>query len=102
MRSAPSCFHSARREWRELKRKWDRILAETIRLARERPRWRLRWVGYAAIVAASPLAHWVAVVRSPRLTGARARCCGLLGLLRIRSYRSYRMLYLLIRPPAGG
>jgi GT2 family glycosyltransferase len=37
-------FHSARREWRELKRKWDRILVETMRLAREHPGWRVRWV----------------------------------------------------------
>lgn len=93
-------FHSARREWRELRRKWDRILAETVGLARERPRWRLRWIAYAVIVGASPLAHWIAVVRSPRLVGLRAKCCGLLGLVRIRSYRSYRMLYLLAKPPA--
>ncbi len=92
-------FHSARREWQELKRKWDRMLAETIRLARERPGWRLRWIGLAAVVAASPLAHWITVVCSPRLIGVRAKCFGLLGLLWIRSYRSYRMLCLLVRPP---
>jgi glycosyltransferase involved in cell wall biosynthesis len=92
--------HSARREWRELKRKWDRILVETIRLARERRGWRLRWIGYAAIVAGSPLAHWITVVRSPRLIGVRAKCYGLLGLLRIRGYRAYRMLCLFVRPPS--
>jgi GT2 family glycosyltransferase len=93
-------FHSARREWRELQRKWDRILAETIGLARERSGWRLRWIFYAAIVGASPLAHWFTVVRSPRLVGPRAKYCGLVGLVRIRIYRSYRMLYLLahLRP----
>jgi glycosyltransferase involved in cell wall biosynthesis len=88
-------YHSARREWRELKRKWDRVLAETIGLARERPGWRLRWIAYTAVVGASPLVHWITVVRSPRLVGVHAKCCGLLGLLRIRSYRSYRMLCLL-------
>jgi glycosyltransferase involved in cell wall biosynthesis len=93
-------FHSARREWVELKTKWDRVLAETIRLASERPGWRLRWIGYAGIVAASPLAHSINVIRSPRLIGARAKFHGLLGLLRIRSYRSYRMLCLLVRPPS--
>jgi GT2 family glycosyltransferase len=91
--------HSARREWRELKTKWDRILVETILLARERPGWRLRWIGYAAIVGGSPLAHWITVVRSPRLIGLRAKCYGILGLLWVRSYRSYRMLYFLIRRP---
>lgn len=92
-------FHSARREWAELKRKWDRVLVETIRLARERPGWWFRWIGYAGIVAVSPLAHSITVICSPRLIGVRAKCCGLLGLLRIRSYRSYRMLCLLVRPP---
>jgi GT2 family glycosyltransferase len=92
-------LHSARREWRELKRKWDRILTETIGLARERPGWRLRWIAYAGIVAASPLVHWITVVRSPRLVGLRAKCCGLVGLVRIRVYRSCRMLYLLVHFP---
>lgn len=92
-------YHPARREWRELTRKWDRVIAETIRLARERPGWRLRWIGYAAAVSISPLAHWIKVVRSPRLVGWRAKYCGLLGLLRIRSYRSRRMLRFLVHPP---
>jgi GT2 family glycosyltransferase len=93
-------FHPARREWRELKRKWDRVIAETIRLAREQPGWQLRWIGYAAVVGISPLAHWLAIVRSPRLIGVRAKCFGLLGLVRIRAYRSFRMFYLLTRPLA--
>jgi glycosyltransferase involved in cell wall biosynthesis len=92
-------FHAARRDWGELRRKWDRVLEETIRLARERPGWRLRWLGYAAAVAASPLAHSFRVLCSPRLTGVRARCYGLLGLLCVRGYRSWRMLCLLVRPP---
>jgi GT2 family glycosyltransferase len=91
-------FHPARREWRELKRKWDRVITETIRLAREQPGWQLRWIGYAAVVGISPLAHWFAIVRSPRLIGVRAKCFGLLGLVRIRAYRSFRMFYLLTRP----
>ncbi len=95
--------HAARREWRELKGKWNRVVAETFRLARERPRWRLRWIGYAAVVAGSPMAHWIAVVRSPRLVGLRAKGHGLLGLLQVRSYRSYRMMCILLRsPPQSG
>jgi GT2 family glycosyltransferase len=93
-------FHPARREWCELKRKWDRVIAETIRLAREQPGWQLRWIGYAAVVGISPLGHWFAIVRSPRLIGVRAKCFGLLGLVRIRAYRSFRMFYLLTRPLA--
>jgi glycosyltransferase involved in cell wall biosynthesis len=92
--------HAARRDWRELKRKWDRVLDETICLARERPGWRLRCLGYAVAVAASPLAHSFRVLRSPRLSGVRAKWYGLLGLWRVRCYRSWRMLCLLIRPPS--
>ena len=58
--------------------------------------WRLRWIGYAVTVGASPLAHWIIVIRNPRLFGLRAKCCGLLGLVRLRSYRSYRMLCLML------
>jgi GT2 family glycosyltransferase len=90
--------HPARREWPELKKKWDRMIAETIRLASEQPGWRLRLVLYAAGVAISPLIHWIAVLRSPRLVGMRAKYCGLLGLMRVRSYRSYRMLWFLVHP----
>src|SRR6266853_401589 len=57
-------------------------------------------LGYAAVVAASPLADWITVLRSPRLVSLRAKCCGLVGLLRIRGYRSYRMICLLVRPPS--
>jgi GT2 family glycosyltransferase len=91
--------HAARREWAELKRKWDRVMVETFLLAREQPLWRLRWFGYAAVVAGSVLAHWIPVIRSPRLVGLRAKCLGLIGLFRNRSYRSYRMMSFLVRPP---
>jgi GT2 family glycosyltransferase len=91
--------HAARREWRELKAKWDRVIAETLRLARERPGWQRRWLLYAGTVAASPLVHWWAVLHCPRLVGWRAKARGLLGLLQVRLYRSYRMICLLLRPP---
>jgi GT2 family glycosyltransferase len=90
--------HAARREWRELKEKWDRVTAETLRLARERRGWQGRWLLYAAAVAISPLVHWWAVLRSPRLLGWRAKASGLLGLVEVRLYRSYRMICLLLRP----
>jgi GT2 family glycosyltransferase len=91
--------HATRREWRELKAKWDRIIPETVRLARERPGWRRRWLLYAATVAASPLVHWWAVLRCPRLVGSRAKTRGLSGLLQVRLYRGYRMICLMLRPP---
>lgn len=87
--------HAARRRWSELARKHDRMLREEILLARERRGWRLRWIARALAIGASPLLHWVRVVRSPRLRGGRAKLRGLAGLLRIRAYRSCRMLSLL-------
>ena len=89
--------HAARRQWSELKRKHDRMLQEEIRLERERPGWRLRWTARTLAMAGSPLLHWVRVMRSPRLPGARAKLRGIAGLALIRGYRSYRMLSLLAR-----
>jgi glycosyltransferase involved in cell wall biosynthesis len=88
-------YHPARREWSELKRRWDRMMMEDIRLIMERPRWRLRWIAKATTVGLSPIAHWVPVVRSRQLVGMDAKVRGLFGLLRIRTYRSYRMMCLL-------
>jgi GT2 family glycosyltransferase len=92
-------YHPARREWSDLMRRWDRFMVEDIRLAMERPGWQLRWITHAATVAISPFGHWLQVVRSRRLVGLRAKYRGLLGLWRIRSYRSFRMIYLLIHQP---
>jgi GT2 family glycosyltransferase len=90
--------HAARRDWAELRRKWDRVVAERLRSAADQPGWRLRWMAYAAEVAMSPVVHWIAVLRSPRLPTLRAKCYGLIGLFRIRAYRSYRMMCHLVRP----
>jgi GT2 family glycosyltransferase len=90
--------HAARRGWADLKRKWDRVMAERLRLAAGRPGWRLRWMAYAAQVALSPFVHWIAVLRSPRLPTLRAKWYGLIGLFRIRAYRAYRMMCHLVRP----
>jgi glycosyltransferase involved in cell wall biosynthesis len=94
-------FHAARWKWSELTRRWDRVMTEMIRLAMERPLWRLRWALYAAAVAVSPVAHWLYVVRSRQLVGQGAKYRALLGLLRIRTYRGYRMIKLLAHPPSN-
>ena len=92
-------YHPARRNWSELIRRWERTMTEDIYLAMEQPGWRLRWLAYAAIVTASPLGHWTLVLRSKRLAGWRAKTRGLSALLRIRIYRGYRMIGLLLQPP---
>jgi GT2 family glycosyltransferase len=93
-------YHPARRRWSDLTRRWDRVMLEDIRLAMEQPGWRRRWLAHAAIVAASPLGHWLRVVSNRRLVGLRAKYTGLQGLLGIRAYRSYRMIRLLVHPPS--
>ena len=96
---------TARRDWAELKRKHDRMEREHLLLFRERPGWRRRWLVHAALVGASPMGHWTRVLRSPRLVGPRAKLAGIMGLVMIRFYRCYRMLYLLLSgappEPAG-
>jgi glycosyltransferase involved in cell wall biosynthesis len=83
--------HAARREWAALTAKWDRVVDERYRLASERGGWRLRWLAYAALVAASPLVHCFRVLGSRNLPGTRAKLMGLLGLSGIRFYRAWRM-----------
>jgi glycosyltransferase involved in cell wall biosynthesis len=92
-------YHAARREWSELIKRWDRMMVEDIRSAMEIPGWRRRWLVHASKVAASPLIHWLPVLRSHRLVGLRVKGLALLGLVRIRAYRSYRMICLLLHPP---
>jgi hypothetical protein len=71
------------------------MMQEAVRLARERRGGELRWVVHALMVGASPAIHWVRVLRTSRLAGARAKARGVLGLVRIRGYRCRRMLRLL-------
>jgi len=93
-------YHPARRDWRELTAKWDRVIQETFGLKRERPVWRWRWIIYTSAVAISPLLHAVRVVRNPRLIGVRAKAAGLLGLFGSRFYRAYRMIVCLVNDAA--
>jgi GT2 family glycosyltransferase len=92
-------YHPARRDWSALKKRWDRVTLEMALLSMERPRWRIRWAIYTAAVALSPLGHWLPIVRSQRLFGFFAKSRALFGLVRIRTYRSYRMISLLLHPP---
>jgi glycosyltransferase involved in cell wall biosynthesis len=83
--------HAARREWTALTAKWDRVVDERYRLASERAGWRLPWLAYTALVAASPLVHCFRVLGSRNLPSPRAKLMGLIGLSRIRFYRAWRM-----------
>ncbi|HEV2302421.1 MAG TPA: glycosyltransferase [Stellaceae bacterium] len=84
--------HPARREWHELTRRWNRVIAEMFRLRREEPHWVRGWLVYTALVALSPLPHALRILRHERLPGARNKIFGLLALFGLREYRAFRML----------
>jgi GT2 family glycosyltransferase len=79
--------HPARRDWRELVRKWDRHTRESYLLAREKRLGRLAWMAKSWLVLASPLPHAVKVLRCERLPSWKSRLAGTAVLFRIRLYR---------------
>jgi glycosyltransferase involved in cell wall biosynthesis len=88
--------HPARRDWSELIRKWDRLIAE---------RWagyggrglirNLSWIALAAATALSTAPHLVRVLTSADLKTARDRMAAALTLARIRCWRAWRMASLI-------
>jgi GT2 family glycosyltransferase len=89
--------HPARRNWRELKRKWERINAERFALAVQAPRGRMRWAAQTAMLPLSILAHAPRVVRSGALTQRQSRWRALGTLARLRCWRTADALSLLFR-----
>lgn len=89
-------YHPARETFADLFAKWDRHIAHDFQDYVERPWGRIRWLGYAAAVAVSPLVEIARIARSDRLSDWRERRLALSGLVRIRSYRFGRMVSLLI------
>lgn len=92
--------HAARREWHELTRKWDRIVAERLLLDRERAGWRWRWLGRAVLVAFSPLPHALRILAGANLPNPRAKFMGLVGLVGIREYRAWKMVRQMVKSPS--
>lgn len=75
--------HPARRDWRELRAKWERINRETYALALRAKGGRLRWLLRTMLLPASALAHSPRVLVTETLKSPRERL-GALGIL----YRS--------------
>lgn len=75
--------HPARRDWKELRAKWERINRETYALARRAKGGRLRWLLRTMLLPASALAHSPRVLVADALKSPRERL-GALGIL----YRS--------------
>lgn len=88
--------HPARRDWSELVRKWERIVAE--RWAEFEGRGLLRafaWMGLAAATALSTAPHLLRVATSAELSSARDRAAAACVLARLRWWRARRMASLL-------
>jgi GT2 family glycosyltransferase len=79
--------HPARRNWNELRRKWERINRESFALEQRAPGGRLRWLARTMLLPASALAHTPRVLRSPRLSNSRERAGALAVLFLCRAWR---------------
>lgn len=94
--------HPCRATWAQLRAKWRRITAETYGLHHSRQRGLLRWVGLAALMPLSILAHAPRVFRSPELSSPAERLAALRTLARLRLWRMAEMLRLMLcRKPAN-
>ncbi|MGD9800664.1 MAG: glycosyltransferase family 2 protein [Parvularculaceae bacterium] len=88
--------HPARRDWSELIRKWERIIAE--RWAGFEGRGSVRafaWISLAAATALSTAPHLLRVATSAELTSVRDRAAAAAILARLRWWRARRMTSLL-------
>ena len=91
-------YHPARKTFAQLYVKWDRHIEHAFLETSKQPFWRLRWALRAVAVAASGFVDILRrIVASRRVVTCRERWMATCGLIRIRMYRSRRMLQLLFR-----
>ena len=89
-------YHPARRTFAELAAKWDRHTAHDFaRMQGRGGMFRLKWALRTLLVAGSPLPEIWRIVRSHRISGVRARLLAFRGLVQIRAYRCWIMMWLL-------
>ncbi|HUH76520.1 MAG TPA: glycosyltransferase family A protein [Devosia sp.] len=86
----PSC-----RSFGELARRWDRHVAHEFRDTRGQSLGRLRWVGKALVLAASPLGEVVRIAGTDRVSSWRERALALGCVTQVRLYRARKMLGLI-------
>ena len=84
--------HPARRNFAELKGKWDRHISHDLNEIRQTTNWGPRWLARAVAVLLSPLAEVPRILTSDRLHGPRARILAMIGVTRVRLYRGFAML----------
>jgi glycosyltransferase involved in cell wall biosynthesis len=89
-------FHPARQSLRELFIKWDRHIQHAVNAGRKTKKWKAQWVFRASAILISPVFDWTKVVASDRIHGVSASIKAILVLLIVRSYRSFRMISLLL------
>lgn len=89
-------YHPARESFAELCTKWDRHISHTFAEDARGLAGRLRWLGRTAAVAGSPLFEARRLLTSPRVATKRERLSAAVALVRIRMYRSRRMLAALV------
>lgn len=88
--------HPARRDWSELIRKWERIVAERwTGFDRTGALGALRWILLAAATALSTAPHLLQVITSAELKSARDRIAAASVLARIRWWRAWKMAAML-------
>jgi len=88
-------YHPARRQFAQLKAKWDRHIAHDFVAAREVPFGRARFFFKALVMTLSPFGEIPRVLTSDRISGFGVRLRAFVALVRIRSYRAWVMVQLL-------
>ena len=86
--------HPARREWRDLRARWSRMLEERYLLVSERSFGKLIWAGSALVMPASIIPHAWRVLRTDRLRRFPDRLGSIGVLARLRLWRTGKMLAL--------
>lgn len=89
-------YHPARKTIAELKRKWDRHVSHFYEKDRATIKGKVKLAALAFGVAASSIIDIWKVLRSDRLSTWRERGLASVALMRIRLYRAWRMLGLLL------
>jgi len=85
--SGAKVSHPARADWPTLRRKWERLNAESFALACEAPGGRLRWALRSFAIPASIILHAPRIFRSPIVRSPRERAAALATLVRLRCWR---------------
>jgi glycosyltransferase involved in cell wall biosynthesis len=92
--------HPARRNWRELKHKWRRIISESYSLTRQQKFGGLRWLARSWLVPVSIIPHAWVILRSRALPGGRERVAAIATLVRLRLWRFFEAHALLFHRSA--